>query len=370
MSMNVSLSNRRSQVEDTHGAQSTQQTTPTTGTTGVSRPTQHAQPSVVVGQGPSEQSRRLEQAAGTSRQCAVAPQLSMRADEGTIETYRRSLAQGRTPAAPPPPPPLPTASNAQLWNGLVRSLPANHPLRAALSQVSWQDSNRPPISDFVHRVMIPSIAHLLPEGHARALAEHVMNFLYPDFTGGTVAHHAGEHVTHEAIEEAVHHYLEHHGLLEGAAGATRNTIMQVVSKFTMGLHLLDSVIMTGRELSRLARGEVIPTQAIVDAQRTQEVHRARTQFDDGVRAAVHGNVDCARMATDRCYSQGVDAGSRYRQQHGEAFAAQARHNEAITVARQRNLSSVNADVRMLTAGPERSPADAQSDAINRALLAE
>jgi hypothetical protein len=265
---------------------------------------------------------------------------------------------------------LPSASNAQLWDGVVRNLPANHPLRAALSQVSWQDSNRPPISDFVHQVAIPAIANLLPEGHARALAEHVMNFLYPDFTGGTISHHAAEHVTHEAIEEAVHHYLEHHGLLEGAAGATRLTVMQVVSKLTLALHLFDSVIMTGRELSRLARGEVIPSQAIVDAQRAQEVQRARTQFDDGVRAAVYGNVDCARMATDRCYSQGVAAGTRYRQQHGEAFAAQARHNEAITVARQRNLSSVNADVRPLTAGPERNPGDAQSDAINRALLAE
>ncbi len=369
MSMNVSLSNRRSQVEGTHGAEGAQQAAATSAAP-ANRATRAAEPSVIIGQGISQQARRLEQAAGTPQHCTTGSQLQMRPDEATIESYRRALAQGRSPAAPPAPPALPTASNQQLWSALVRNLPADHPLRAAMSQVSWQDSNRPPISDFCHRVIIPGIAHLLPEGHARGIAEHVMNFIYPDYTAGSVSHHAGEHVAHEAIEHAVHDYMQHHGLLEGARGATRATVLQIASKLTLALHFVDSMIMLGREASRLARGEVIPTQAIVDAQRTQETQRARTQFDDGVRSAVHGTVDCARMATDRCYSQGVEAGARYRQQHGETFAAQARHNEAMTVARQRNLSSPNADVRMLTAGPERNPGDVRSDAINRALLAE
>ncbi len=381
MSMNISLSNRRSL--DTRNADGATSAAPAAGpTAGTSASSSRPeQPSVTVDQGPSQQSRRLAQAAGPTRQCSTTPAPSMRADEATIETYRRALAQGRTPAAPPAPPALPSANNAQVFNALVRSLPSSHPLRAALSQVSWQDSNRPPISDFMHHVLMPRLTQLLPEGAARAVAEHVLNFLYPDFTQGTAGHHGAEHFAHATLEEAVTHAVEHfahhaatsRGLVGHEAASlvgNRVLIAQVVSNLTLALHVIDSTIMTGRELARLARGEVIPTQAIVDAQRTQEASRARTQFDEGVRAAVHGTVDCSRMASDRVYAQGVEAGAQFRRQHGEAFAAQARHNEAMIVARQRNLASVAADVRPLTAGPERNPGDAQSDAINRALLAQ
>jgi hypothetical protein len=72
---------------------------------------------------------------------------------------------------------------------------------------------------------------------------------------------------------------------------------------------------------------------------------------------------------DRIYAMGVEAGAQYRRQHGEAFDAMARHNEAMTVARQRNLRSPNEDVRPLMQ-LERRPGEAERIALERAVLEE
>ena len=219
MTMNVSL-NRRSTVDSLHeahaeGAQraNAQPAVQRAGTAATTRETL-----VMPGAAPSMQSTRLQQASG-ARQCPTTPSLSMHASEGQIDEYRRTLAAGRTPAAPPAPPPLPTIEGRQAFQALVRNLPADHPLRAALSQVAWQDSNRPPISDLLHHTLV----HCFPEGVARSIAHHVASALYPDFTSGSAGGHAAHHLTQETIAHAIAHSLEQAGhtvaqhTVEGAA---------------------------------------------------------------------------------------------------------------------------------------------------------
>lgn len=358
MTMNVSL-NRRSTVDSSHeahaeGAQraTAQPAVQRSGTAATTR-----ENLVTPGAAPSTQATRLQQASG-SRQCTTTPALSTRASEGQIEEYRVALSAGRTPAAPPAPPPMPTIRGQQAFQALLRNLPADHPLRAALGQVAWQDSNRPPISDFIHHTLV----HLLPEGVARDIAHHVAGMLYPDFTSGSAGGHAAHHLTQETIVHAIAHALK-----EAGREVAQHVVEGAAQYLGIALQMADSAIIMAREASRLARGERIPTAAIVDAQQAQEITRARTQFDDGARAALHGDVDCNRLSRDRVYAQGVEAGTQYRRQHGETYAARARHDEAMTIAQQRSLRSPTADMRMLRAGEALNPGDVQSAAIDRAL---
>lgn len=361
MTMNVNLSNRRGvgATEEAGSAQPAQTQQPTN----ANRPGPRAEPSVIVDRGPSEQARRLDRISGQG-QCSAPRASTARASEAQIEDYRRALSQGRTPAAPPAPPALPTISPQQIVTTVAANLPANHPLRAALSQVAWQDSNRPPITDWINRSVIPLIEGQVGASTARHIAAEIARIAFPDYTGGGVGHHAAVHAGRDGFEHTIAHMLEHHGHMRGATATT------AANHINTAIMVIDSAIMTGRELVNLARGQYTPTAAIVDAQRAQEINNARVGFDDGVRAAVHGGADCARMANDRVYAMGVDAGARYRREHGAAFDATSRHNEAMTVARQRNLSSVNADVRPLTAGPERGPGDIVNDALTRAVVEE
>jgi hypothetical protein len=367
MTMNVSLSNRRSTIESTGGARDVAPSVAPAQAERAQRAQGHAEPAVIVDRGPSPEQRRLDRVSGQT--CPASPTVNRRASEEQIEAYRRALSQGRTPPAPPAPPPLPTVTAQQVVTTLARSLPADHPLRVAMSQVAWQDSNRPPITDWIHRTLIPLIGGGVDAGVVRRVAAFLVREMFPDATGGSVGHHGVAHLSREGIEHALTHAIEHatHGMANEARQALLHRLPIIVNHLSTAVHVLDSAIMTGRELSRVFQGEVIPTAAIVDAQRTQEINRARESFDAGVGAAVGGSIDCARMSRDRIYAMGVEAGAQYRRQHGEALDAMSRHSEAMTVARQRNLRSPTEDVRPLMQAEQR-PGEAARIALERAVL--
>jgi hypothetical protein len=194
MSMSISLRGRTQGTSEASNAGSTQQAQGAAQAQGARAQQATRGPDVIVGQAPSEQARRLEQASGrrTQTTCTTRP-----TDSQLAEQYRTMLGAGITPRIPAAPP-LPRGDGASL----MRELRIPAPRLPALYQAGLDHHGD------THSFIMGALVNGIAGGHASDQAHAITDIL-----------------AHAAVECSSHHFGHGRGLVptitNGAATMTR-----------------------------------------------------------------------------------------------------------------------------------------------------